>query len=112
MDIAHREKFEQAIKRSGRYLPLMESIFAREYNLPVELTRLPFVESSFNIRARSKVGASGIWQFMRSTGKLFLKINDGVDERNDPIRATEAAAKLLKMNFGSLKSWPLDSRQR
>jgi membrane-bound lytic murein transglycosylase D len=84
----------------------MEQIF-REEGLPVELTRLPFVESSFNIRARSKVGASGIWQFMRSTGRHFLRINDAVDERNDPILATEAAAKLLKVNYESLKAWPL-----
>jgi membrane-bound lytic murein transglycosylase D len=84
----------------------MEEVFRKE-GLPTELTRLPFVESSFNLRARSKVGASGIWQFMRSTGRLYLKINDAVDERNDPIRATEAAAKLLKANYDSLKSWPL-----
>ena len=101
-----KDHFLDGLKQSGRYLPLMEEIF-RKAALPTELTRLPFVESSFNTRARSKVGASGIWQFMRSTGRLFLKINDAVDERNDPIRATEAAAKLLKGNFESLRQWPL-----
>jgi membrane-bound lytic murein transglycosylase D len=84
----------------------MEEVFFRE-GLPLQLTRLPFVESSFNVNARSKVGASGIWQFMPSTGSLFLKVGSVLDERNDPIRATEAAAKLLKMNFESLGSWPL-----
>jgi membrane-bound lytic murein transglycosylase D len=101
-----KEHFIEGLKASGRYLPIMEEVFRKE-GLPVELTRLPFVESSFNVKARSKVGASGIWQFMRSTGKLFLHINDSVDERNDPIRATEAAAKLLKGNYESLRTWPL-----
>ena len=104
--LGQKDSYLDGLKQSGRYLPLMEEIFKRE-GLPVELTRLPFVESSFNVRARSKVGASGIWQFMRSTGKLFLRINDAVDERNDPIRATEAAARLLKMNYESLGKWPL-----
>jgi membrane-bound lytic murein transglycosylase D len=116
LNAAHRKRlrFQQGLKEhtaeglkvSGQYLPLMEEVFRKE-GLPVELTRLPFVESSFNVRARSKVGASGIWQFMRSTGKLFLKINDTIDERNDPVRATEAAAKLLKGNYESLRTWPL-----
>lgn len=104
--LGQRDRFLDGLKQSGRYLPMMEEIFRHE-GLPVELTRLPFVESSFNVRARSKVGASGIWQFMRSTGKLFLKVNDAVDERNDPIRATEAAAKLLHGNYESLGKWPL-----
>jgi len=104
--LGQKDIFLDGFKHSGRYLPEMERIFA-EQGMPVELTRLPFVESSFNVRARSKVGASGIWQFMRSTGRLYLKINDAVDERNDPIRATEAAAKLLRGNFESLGRWPL-----
>jgi membrane-bound lytic murein transglycosylase D len=104
--LGQRDRFLDGLVQSGRYLPLMEEVFRKE-GLPVELTRLPFVESSFNLKARSKVGASGIWQFMRSTGKLFIRINDTIDERNDPLRATEAAAKLLKLNYGSLGSWPL-----
>ncbi len=104
--LGQRDRFVEGLKQSGRYLKDMEEIFRRE-GLPVELTRLPFVESSFNVGARSRVGASGIWQFMRSTGKLFLRIDDAVDERNDPIRATEAAARLLRINYESLKSWPL-----
>ncbi len=104
--LGQKDRFLEGLVESGRYLPIMEEIFKRE-GLPIELTRLPFVESSFNVRARSKVGASGIWQFMRSTGRFFLKINSAIDERNDPIRATEAAAKLLKVNYDSLKNWPL-----
>lgn len=104
--LGQKDRFVEGLKASGRYLSRMEDIFRRE-GLPVELTRLPFVESSFDLRARSKVGASGVWQFMRSTGKHFLRINDAVDERNDPILATEAAAKLLKLNYEALGNWPL-----
>lgn len=104
--LGQKDRFVQGLFYSGRYLSIMEKIF-KERGVPVQITRLPFVESSFNLKARSKVGASGIWQFMRSTGKLYLRINDEVDERNDPIRATEAAAQLLKNNYESLGSWPL-----
>lgn len=101
-----KDRFLEGLVDSGRYLPSMEAIFARE-NLPRELTRIPFVESGFNTKARSKVGASGVWQFMKTTGRLFLRINDAVDERNDPIRATEAAARLLRRNYEQLGNWPL-----
>ncbi|MFC2074719.1 transglycosylase SLT domain-containing protein [Bdellovibrionota bacterium] len=104
--LGQKDKFIQGMFYAGQYLEQMEKIFA-EQDIPMELTRIPFVESSFNIRARSKVGASGIWQFIRTTGKLFLKINNSVDERNDPIKSTYAAAKLLKQNYNTLKSWPL-----
>lgn len=106
MQLGQRDRFEQGLYYSGRFLPIMEKIF-KAHGIPTAITRLPFVESTFNLRARSKVGASGIWQFMRSTGKFFLRINDTIDERNDPIRATEGAAQLLKMNFESLQQWPL-----
>ena len=106
IQLGQKDRFKEGYIASGRYLPFMEKIF-RDAGLPIELTRLPFVESSFNLKARSKVGASGIWQFMRSTGRLYLKIKGGLDERNDPIRATEAAAKLLQHNFESLGNWPL-----
>ncbi len=101
-----RERFIQGLYYSGRYLTIMEKIF-KDHGVPVEITRLPFVESSFNLKARSKVGASGIWQFIRSTGKLYMRINETVDERNDPVRATEAAAMLLKQNYETLNAWPL-----
>lgn len=104
--LGQKERFEQGVIWAGRYLPMMEEIFRQE-QLPMELTRLPFVESSFNLKARSRVGASGIWQFIRSTGKRFLQINLAVDERNDPIEATRAAARFLKMNYEALQNWPL-----
>lgn len=104
--LGQRDIFIRGIYQSGRYLRQMEEIFAQE-GMPIELTRLPFVESSFNLRARSRVGASGIWQFMRSTGRLYLRMDGSADERNDPLRATRAAARKLKDNYNMLQAWPL-----
>lgn len=100
------DEFIIAAQRASGYLSFMENEFLR-HQVPPHITRLAFVESMFNLNARSKVGASGIWQFMPSTGKLFLKINRYLDERNSPYLATTAAAKLLRQNYQSLKSWPL-----
>ena len=96
----------KAIFVSGRYLEEMEEIF-REEGLPIELTRLVFVESSFNVMARSKVGASGLWQIMPGTAKPYGYLREGVDKRNHPMYATRLAAKILKGAYGLLQSWPL-----
>lgn len=101
-----REKFAQAIARSGRYIHAIESIFSSE-GLPPELARLPYVESSFDYEAYSSAGAAGIWQFMRSTGKSYLRISASIDERRDPILASRAAAKYLSHSFNKLGRWPL-----
>ena len=108
VQLGQRDSVLYAIKKSGRYLKNMEAIFERE-KLPIELTRIPFLESSFNLDAYSKDGASGIWQFMSKTGKIFLTVSyaQGIDERNHPLKATEAAARLLKQNYQALKDWPL-----
>lgn len=101
------DQFAQAAVTAQRYLPYMEQVF-RDAGLPVELTRLPFVESMFNVRARSKVGASGIWQFMPQTARLYMRVDGRIaDERNSPWKATRAAARLMADNYQSLKSWPL-----
>ncbi|MCE2484691.1 MAG: LysM peptidoglycan-binding domain-containing protein [Desulfurellaceae bacterium] len=100
------EKFRQGIQISGRYLDEMEAIF-RQAGLPVELTRLPLVESTFNINAYSKAGAAGVWQFIRSTGRLFMRVDGLIDERRDPLLSAQAAAKLLKANYDRLGTWPL-----
>ena len=69
-----KEKFEEGLKRSGKYLGAIETVFS-SYGLPVELGRLPLVESSFDYKAYSSVGAAGVWQFMRSTGKLYMRVD-------------------------------------
>jgi membrane-bound lytic murein transglycosylase D len=100
------ERFKQGLYRSGAYLDSIR-IILQKYNIPKRLIYLPHVESSFNPEAYSKVGAAGLWQFMRSTGKRYLKINYLIDERRDPLLSTYAAAKLLSYNYSKLKSWPL-----
>ncbi|MFQ5432099.1 MAG: transglycosylase SLT domain-containing protein, partial [Nitrospinota bacterium] len=99
-------RFLEGIEISGMYMDEMRVIFS-ENSLPLELLALPHVESSFNVHAYSKYGAAGIWQFTRSTGRRFMKINYTCDERLDPVKSTKAAAKLLKKNYQTLGSWPL-----
>jgi membrane-bound lytic murein transglycosylase D len=101
-----KERFITGLERSGLYIDTIRAIL-KEYNIPERLAYLPHVESSFNYNAYSHVGAAGLWQFMRSTGKIFLTINYTVDERLDPVLATYAAAKLLRRNYDELQSWPL-----
>lgn len=101
-----RDRMIQGIFFSGRYLEDFEKVF-REAGLPMELTRLVFVESSFNVLARSKVGASGLWQIMRYTAKPYMMVNDAIDKRNHPMEATKLASKILKTNYKMLESWPL-----
>lgn len=101
-----KDRMEKAFFLSGRYLPLMEKIF-REKGLPIELTRIVFVESSFNIFAQSKVGASGLWQIMPNVARPYGYINSQYDKRNHPIYATKLAATILKQNYNGLQSWPL-----
>ncbi|MCO6431555.1 MAG: LysM peptidoglycan-binding domain-containing protein [Deltaproteobacteria bacterium] len=102
-----KEKFEASIKRSGRYLPLIERIFVEDFSLPIELTRMPFIESSFDYTAYSSVGAAGIWQFMPRTAKLYMTVNRYIDERRDPLEASRGAARYLRDAYSRLGSWPL-----
>lgn len=101
-----RERFEAGVRRSGRYLEHMRKVFAAR-GLPLELTYLPLVESSFRNDARSFRGAVGMWQFMPATGRRYMRVTRLVDERRDPMEATRAAARLLQENYRELRTWPL-----
>ena len=101
-----RNFFEEGLDRYSQWIHEIENTF-KKHRLPLELTRIPFVESSYNPEATSKVGASGVWQLMPSIGKKFLRVNDKIDERNDPILSAKAAAKLFKENKMILRKWPL-----
>lgn len=104
--LGQKDRFLEGVIRSGSHLTQIKEII-RGYDLPEDIAYLPHVESSYNYKAYSKFGAAGIWQFTQETGKRFLTIDYAVDERRDPIRATHAAARLLRENFEKLGSWPL-----
>lgn len=93
-------------RRAQAYLPLMRTMM-RKHGVPEELVYLPLVESGYEVGAHSFKGAVGIYQFMRATGRRYLHIDHAVDERRDPLLATEAAAKYLRANYDRLQSWPL-----
>jgi membrane-bound lytic murein transglycosylase D len=104
--LGQADRFREGLVRSGTWERHVEETLRRE-GLPPELSALPHVESSFNPRATSKVGAAGLWQFMRSTAKRWLRVDATVDERLDPYKSTLAAAQFLNINYAILGSWPL-----
>ncbi len=101
-----RDRFRQGLIRSGHWRNYIDAEF-RALGVPIELAALPHVESSYNPDARSHVGASGIWQFTRSTGRRFMQVDHILDERNDPFEATRAAGKLLAYNYSVTGNWPM-----
>ena len=104
--IGQKDSFRYGIIRSGAFMDQIEDIFL-SYGLPIDLIYLPHVESSFNLKAYSKFGAAGIWQFVREAGKRFMTVDYAIDERWDPIRSSEAAAQLLKHSYEKFGNWPL-----
>jgi membrane-bound lytic murein transglycosylase D len=104
--LGQSDRFRAGLVRSGAWETYIAETLAN-LGLPAELAVLPHVESSFNPAAYSKVGAAGLWQFMRSTGRRYMRIDNAVDDRLDPFRATESAAQLLSYNYRLLGTWPL-----
>ena len=101
-----RERTADGLKRAGRYLAQMQQVFI-DRGLPPELSFLPVVESSYDMSARSFVGAVGMWQFMPATGRSYMRVDRHIDERRDPLESTRGAAAYLDQAYGSLGSWPL-----
>lgn len=103
-----RDNIIHGMLAAEMYLPKMEKIFI-DQGLPPEITRLSLLESSFNLKAVSRVGATGVWQFMPLSAKEYMKLDPHheIDERLSPLKATLGAAKMLKRNMHVLKSWPL-----
>jgi len=105
--IRKRNQLEVMLGLKDYYFPLFEEILDL-YGLPLELTYLAVIESALNPSAVSRVGATGIWQFMLNTGRMYkLQINTFVDERRDPVASTHAAAKFLKDLYGIYNDWVL-----
>ncbi|MCI0400741.1 MAG: LysM peptidoglycan-binding domain-containing protein, partial [Gammaproteobacteria bacterium] len=104
--LGQADKFRAGLIRSGAWEKHIQETFSK-MGLPMELAALPHVESSYNPVARSHVGAVGLWQFTRSTGRRYMRVDHIVDERWDPFQSTIAAAQLLEHNYNVIGSWPL-----
>jgi membrane-bound lytic murein transglycosylase D len=104
--LGQADRFREGLIRAAQW----ERHIARtlkQNGVPEEIAALPHVESSFNPAAYSRVGAAGLWQFMPSTARRYMRVDGLVDERLDPYRATEAAANLMLYNYRLVGTWPL-----
>lgn len=107
--LVHKGRYtvEKNVERGQLYLPYITQLF-REKGLPAELAYVAFIESGYNPSARSRTGATGMWQFISSTGKYYgMEQNWWIDERRDPYRATRAAADYLSKLYKLFNDWPL-----
>ncbi|MDG1697290.1 MAG: lytic transglycosylase domain-containing protein, partial [Polaribacter sp.] len=106
--LLNRKKYYPALMaKSKYYFPMFEK-YLDQYDIPLEMKYLAVVESALRPKVRSRVGATGLWQFMYGTGKQFdLKVSSYVDERKDPVKATIAACKYLSQLFTIFGDWDL-----
>src|SRR5271155_5001579 len=104
--LGQADRFHEGLIRAQAYEADISRVLA-ERGVPAEIGALPHVESSFNPAAYSRVGAAGLWQFMPSTARRYMRVDGVVDERLDPYSATEAAANLMLYNYRLLGTWTL-----
>ena len=102
-----RSRFQRVLNRGEKFKEVIQNILS-ENGLPEDLYYLAFVESGFVVNAKSSASAQGVWQFMKGTAKQYgLVVDRYMDERNDPIRATEAASKYIRKLYSAYNSWEL-----
>jgi membrane-bound lytic murein transglycosylase D len=105
--VRKRELVSRVMGLSQLYYPMFEEIFDK-HNIPLELKHLAVIESALNPNARSRCGATGLWQFMYPTGKMYgLNVNSYIDERSNVYKATEAAAEYLKSLYNMFGDWQM-----
>ena len=104
--LGQADRFHEGLIRAAAWETNIARVLKR-HGVPEEIAALPHVESSFNPEAYSKVGAAGLWQFMPSTARRYMRVDGIVDERLDPYSATEAAANLMLYNYRLVGTWPL-----
>jgi membrane-bound lytic murein transglycosylase D len=106
--LLHRKKYYPTLMAKAKYYFPMFEQYLDQYDIPLEMKYLSIVESALRPKIKSRVGATGLWQFMYGTGKQFgLKVSSYVDERQDPIKATIAACKYLSHLFDVFGDWDL-----
>ncbi len=105
--VRKKELLSRMLTSSQFYFPMFEEALDR-HNIPLEIKYLSIVESALNPRAKSRVGATGLWQFMYGTGRMYdLDVNSYVDERSDPVKSTEAACQYLSKLHSIFNDWDL-----
>lgn len=105
--VRNRDYARMVMEREATYFPLFEKVLAN-HNMPDDIKFLAIIESGLNPRAKSRVGAMGLWQFMPATGRMYnLQENFDIDDRMDPELSTDAAAKYLKSLYNMFGNWEL-----